>query len=283
MKRKLLYVLAAIGFTLGTGARYGLVADDASDTTQILSVNGVYGRPTGPIEVRPGDVITLTADVVRTGGDCEIAEGCQLNVDLEDFRWSSDLSASDKCDPSDTTKSCLDDSNFETNDFGVSYYVPTDMTNDIKISVSYQGTDAIDEVILHNKDVVAEKVPDSVVTDPDDFPADVTFSQDTSLAGHGRWVYVSGTRYFVPYVYQDDWQPYTNGYWAYDDSYGWNWVTCDPWGWYTDHYGVWRHHRVYGMDLGGILDSQIRSVRCHLGLRRSISGLVSILRWLSRI
>jgi hypothetical protein len=88
--------------------------------------------------------------------------------------------------------------------------------------------------------------PADIVTDPDEFPETTDFSDSTSLVGMGRWVTVNQDRFWVPYTYQDEWEPYQNGYWAWNDSSGWNWVSYDPWGWYTDHYGVWRHHAVYG-------------------------------------
>ncbi|MGI9086605.1 MAG: DUF6600 domain-containing protein [Chthoniobacterales bacterium] len=35
-----------------------------------------------------------------------------------------------------------------------------------------------------------------------------------------------------------DWRPYTNGRWAYTDA-GWTWVSQEPFGWATYHYGRW--------------------------------------------
>src|SRR5690606_18705990 len=46
-----------------------------------------------------------------------------------------------------------------------------------------------------------------------------------------------------------DYVPYTNGYWAYTD-YGLTWVSGDPFGWATDHYGrwIWRGRWVWRPD-----------------------------------
>jgi len=54
------------------------------------------------------------------------------------------------------------------------------------------------------------------------------------LARFGRW---SDTRFgyaFVPAVRQN-WRPYVNGRWG-DERL---WISNDPWGWATDHYGRW--------------------------------------------
>ncbi len=46
-----------------------------------------------------------------------------------------------------------------------------------------------------------------------------------------------------------DYVPYTNGHWMYTD-YGFTWVSNDPFGWATDHYGrwVWRDRWVWRPD-----------------------------------
>src|SRR3954470_861578 len=42
-----------------------------------------------------------------------------------------------------------------------------------------------------------------------------------------------------------DWRPYTDGRWAYTDA-GWTWVSDEPFGWATYHYGRWTHLRGVG-------------------------------------
>ena len=54
------------------------------------------------------------------------------------------------------------------------------------------------------------------------------------------WVFVPNTA---------NYQPYTNGHWKFTD-YGWTWISADPWGWATDHYGrwVWANRWVWAPD-----------------------------------
>lgn len=42
-----------------------------------------------------------------------------------------------------------------------------------------------------------------------------------------------------------DWRPYTNGRWAYTDA-GWTWISDEPFGWATYHYGRWTRLRDVG-------------------------------------
>ncbi|HKS89830.1 MAG TPA: DUF6600 domain-containing protein, partial [Stellaceae bacterium] len=35
------------------------------------------------------------------------------------------------------------------------------------------------------------------------------------------------------------WQPYSNGYWMWEEPWGWNWVGLEPWGFAPFHYGRW--------------------------------------------
>jgi len=61
----------------------------------------------------------------------------------------------------------------------------------------------------------------------------------TPLSSSGEWVSVSGYgNCWQPSGVSEDWRPYTNGYWAHTDC-GWTWVSNEPWGWATDHYGRW--------------------------------------------
>ena len=54
------------------------------------------------------------------------------------------------------------------------------------------------------------------------------------LANFGRWVDTRFGYAFVPAV-QQGWRPYVNGRWG-DNRL---WISSDPWGWATDHYGRW--------------------------------------------
>ena len=57
------------------------------------------------------------------------------------------------------------------------------------------------------------------------------------LEGHGAWVSVDGRRAWQPWV-ATGWRPYWDGRWAYTPS-GLTWVSGEPWGWVTYHYGTW--------------------------------------------
>lgn len=60
-----------------------------------------------------------------------------------------------------------------------------------------------------------------------------------SLAAYGTWT--NHSRYgsvWAPRQVGVGWRPYTVGRWAYTD-YDWTWVSDEPWGWATYHYGRW--------------------------------------------
>jgi len=56
----------------------------------------------------------------------------------------------------------------------------------------------------------------------------------------GRWVNTPdyGT-VWTPNDVGPDWAPYRDGQWAWEDYYGWTWVSYEPWGWAPYHYGRW--------------------------------------------
>ena len=57
------------------------------------------------------------------------------------------------------------------------------------------------------------------------------------LAEHGVWVEVGHRRAWRPKVVVD-WRPYVRGYWRHTPI-GLTWVSNDPWGYVTHHYGSW--------------------------------------------
>jgi hypothetical protein len=70
----------------------------------------------------------------------------------------------------------------------------------------------------------------------------------TKLEPHGVWRETST----YGYVWQPrearesrSWRPYTNGHWVYTDA-GWTWVSEEPFGWATYHYGRWTRLRDIG-------------------------------------
>ena len=69
----------------------------------------------------------------------------------------------------------------------------------------------------------------------------------TKLEPHGEWRETSDYGYvWQPREAQSrDWRPYTNGHWVYSDA-GWTWVSEEPFGWATYHYGRWTRLRNIG-------------------------------------
>jgi hypothetical protein len=70
--------------------------------------------------------------------------------------------------------------------------------------------------------------------------ADVSFQFFyDSLQPYGQWLQVGDYGYcWRPNDVDDDWSPYSDGYWAYTDA-GWTWVSYEDWGGITYHYGRW--------------------------------------------
>ena len=69
-----------------------------------------------------------------------------------------------------------------------------------------------------------------------------------SLAPYGGWTDVDSYGYvWQPREAVRDWRwrPYTDGRWAYTD-YGWTWISNEPFGWATYHYGRWVKLRRLG-------------------------------------
>jgi hypothetical protein len=67
------------------------------------------------------------------------------------------------------------------------------------------------------------------------------------LDANGTWTNVPSYGYvWRPTVVAADWAPYRYGRWAWQDWYGWSWVSYDPWGWAPYHYGRWFWDTGYG-------------------------------------
>ena len=65
------------------------------------------------------------------------------------------------------------------------------------------------------------------------------------LNQYGEWVNVNQYgRVWHPSVVIN-WQPFTNGHWAYDGN-DWVWVSYEPFGWIVYHYGSWEYSPEYG-------------------------------------
>jgi hypothetical protein len=66
------------------------------------------------------------------------------------------------------------------------------------------------------------------------------------LTPHGEWVVVgSYGRCWRPSRMVVGWRPYCNGSWQRTDD-GWYWVSDEPWGWATYHYGRWDYSAEFG-------------------------------------
>ena len=72
----------------------------------------------------------------------------------------------------------------------------------------------------------------------DEFPEEYAYFHD-ELDPYGDW-YLDARYGWVwsPGYVRADWRPYLDGYWVYTD-WGWTWVSYDPWGADTYHYGRW--------------------------------------------
>jgi hypothetical protein len=68
-----------------------------------------------------------------------------------------------------------------------------------------------------------------------------------ALQDYGDWTLIEPYGYvFRPYNNVVGWRPYSSGYWAASDSYGWVWISAEPFGWATYHYGTWMYDRFQG-------------------------------------
>jgi hypothetical protein len=59
------------------------------------------------------------------------------------------------------------------------------------------------------------------------------------LASYGNWIERPSYGWvWTPRSVSSSWQPYSDGHWVWTDQ-GWTWVTDEPYGWATYHYGRW--------------------------------------------
>jgi hypothetical protein len=71
---------------------------------------------------------------------------------------------------------------------------------------------------------------------------------ESELSDNGYWTYENPYGYvWVPYVHSyPNWRPYHYGYWDWYASCGWGWIPYESWGWPVYHYGRWG----WGINLG---------------------------------
>ncbi|HEX4960678.1 MAG TPA: DUF6600 domain-containing protein [Thermoanaerobaculia bacterium] len=66
------------------------------------------------------------------------------------------------------------------------------------------------------------------------------------LSPYGRWIQRGSYGWvWEPTQVEVGWRPYTRGHWVMTD-YGWTWLSEEPWGWATYHYGRWLLDPQYG-------------------------------------
>jgi hypothetical protein len=95
---------------------------------------------------------------------------------------------------------------------------------------------------------VAESAPLRGVPVDDGEPSATTQSFYDELDPHGDWIETPDYGYvFRPGIVARDvsWRPYEDGRWGYTED-GWTWVSNEPFGWATYHYGRWTRLNRFG-------------------------------------
>jgi hypothetical protein len=76
---------------------------------------------------------------------------------------------------------------------------------------------------------------------------DISFFYD-QLSPYGDWVQSRAYGWvWLPFGIGVSWRPYALGHWVMTD-YGWTWVSDEPFGWATYHYGRWVYDPDYGWE-----------------------------------
>jgi hypothetical protein len=66
------------------------------------------------------------------------------------------------------------------------------------------------------------------------------------LSPYGEWSpHIEFGYIWQPYEVGPEWKPYTGGRWEWSDQ-GWIWISYEPWGWATYHYGRWVYDDYQG-------------------------------------
>lgn len=67
-----------------------------------------------------------------------------------------------------------------------------------------------------------------------------------ALDPYGEWIEIAYDDYvWRPYKSDYNWRPYSDGRWEWT-RHGWYWVSYEPFGWATYHYGRWYQDDYYG-------------------------------------
>ncbi len=68
-----------------------------------------------------------------------------------------------------------------------------------------------------------------------------------ALEDYGDWILIEPYGFvFRPRVAWNQWRPFEDGFWAPTDVWGWVWISAEPFGWATYHYGQWFFDRFQG-------------------------------------
>jgi hypothetical protein len=63
------------------------------------------------------------------------------------------------------------------------------------------------------------------------------------LDAYGDWFETSDYGWvWCPRGVDASWAPYRQGYWRWYPTYGWTWISYEPWGWAPYHYGYWAYY-----------------------------------------
>jgi hypothetical protein len=98
------------------------------------------------------------------------------------------------------------------------------------------------------RSAAAEPVQEGAAAAPQTVPTQSYDLFYKALDADGDWIETDNYGYvWRPNVATRDpaWRPYTNGHWASTD-YGWAWISDEPFGWATYHFGRWTRLRGLG-------------------------------------
>jgi hypothetical protein len=101
---------------------------------------------------------------------------------------------------------------------------------------------ALSAALLTTSGCTTYRDPDDYEASYDDEPiyddADDTYVDFEELEYWGQWLELSPYGTVWRHTVVMDWQPCTNGQWMWTNL-GWTWVSYEPFGWATYHYGWW--------------------------------------------
>ena len=80
--------------------------------------------------------------------------------------------------------------------------------------------------------------PPGYAQPPQEGPTYTDFEDDPSMRSYGVWIDSEYGRVWRPTRVEPGWQPYLFGHWAWTNA-GWAWISDEPFGWATYHYGRW--------------------------------------------